>query len=114
MPYGTTQDSSLLISNANWAKSITTLVCSGPFKVRRMNYDDVDGFVLERNTYYFLDKTEDEIDDYVTPYRLICDYTTPIEEQLKKFDTEGAGSIYYLGNIPLSGRSTAAFKDLME
>ena len=52
--------------DANWAKSTTTMVCSGPFKVRRMNYEDKDGFVLERNSYYFLDKKEDDIDDYVT------------------------------------------------
>lgn len=100
--------------DANWAKSTTTLVCSGPFKVRRMNYDDVDGFVLERNTYYFLDKTEDEIDDYVTPYRLICDFTQPIEKQLENFDTQAAGSLYFLGDIPLSGRTTAAFTALMK
>ncbi len=98
----------------NWAKTTTSMVCSGPFKVRRMNYDDKDGFVLERNTYYLLDKEKDDIDEYVTPYRLVCDFTTPIEEQLANFDTREEGSIYFLGNIPLSGRNTAKFAELME
>lgn len=101
-------------ANKDWAKKTTTLVCSGPFIVRKMNYDEKDGFILERNGYYLRDRQEDDIDEYVTPYRLICDYTTPIEEQLKNFDAEGAGAIYYLGNIPISGRSTAAFKELLE
>ncbi len=100
--------------NVNWAKNTTTMVCSGPFKVRRMNYDDVDGFVLERNSYYLRDKEKDDIDDYVTPYRLVCDFTTPIEKQLEKFDTQDVGSLYFLGNIPVSGRTTTAFSALME
>jgi ABC-type oligopeptide transport system substrate-binding subunit len=98
----------------NWAKTTTTLACSGPFRVRRMNYDDKDGFVLERNSYYFRDKKKDDVDKYVTPYRIICDFTTPIEEQLANFDTREVGSIYFLGNIPLSGRNTAAFSALVE
>ena len=98
----------------NWAKSTTTMVCSGPFKVRRMNYDDKDGFVLERNSYYLRDKSKDDLDKYVTPYRLVCDFTTPIEKQLENFDTRTEGSIYFLGNIPLSGRNTAAFADLLD
>ncbi len=100
--------------NADWAKKPTTMVCSGPFMVRKMAYEEQDGFILERNAYYFRDRQKDDLDEYVTPYRLVCDYTTPIEDQLKKFDAEGAGAIYYLGNIPVSGRTTAAFKALME
>lgn len=98
----------------NWAKTTTSMVCSGPFKVRRMNYEDKDGFVLERNTYYLLDKEKDDLDKHVTPYRLVCDFTTPIEEQLANFDTREAGSLYFLGNIPISGRNTAKFAELME
>lgn len=98
----------------NWAKTTTTMVFSGPFKVRRMDYDDKDGFVLERNTYYLRDKDKDDIDEYVTPFRLVCDFTTPIEKQLENFDTKEEGSIYFLGNIPLSGRNTTAFSALME
>lgn len=98
----------------DWAKNTTTMVCSGPFKVRRMAYDDKDGFVLERNTYYLRNKDKDDLDEYVTPFRLVCDFTTPIEKQLENFDTKTEGSLYFLGNIPISGRNTAAFSALME
>ncbi len=101
-------------SNKDWAKKTTTMVFSGPFIVRKMNYDEKDGFILERNAYYLRDRQEDDLDEYVTPYRLVCDYTTPIEDQLAKFDAEDAGALYYLGNIPVSGRSTAAFSALLE
>ena len=100
--------------DVNWAKTTTTMVCSGPFKVRRMNYDDKDGFVLERNTYYLRDKDKDDLGKYVTPYRLVCDFTTPIEKQLENFDTRKEGSIYFLGNIPLSARNTDLFATLKE
>ncbi len=103
--------------NADWAKSTTALYCSGPFMVRSMNYDEEDGFVLERNSYYYRQRSaekSDPIDKYVTPFRLVCDYTKPIEEQLANFDTREAGSLYYLGNIPVAGRSAEAFADLLE
>ena len=90
------------------------MVFSGPFIVRKMDYDEKDGFILERNAYYLRDRQEDDLDEYVTPFRLVCDYTTPVEEQLKNFDAEGAGSLYYLGNIPLAGRTTTTFAELME
>ena len=101
-------------ANKDWAKKPSTMVFSGPFIVRKMDYDEKDGFILERNAYYLRDRQEDDLDEYVTPFRLVCDYTTPVEEQLKNFDAEGAGSLYYLGNIPLAGRTTTTFAELME
>ncbi|MBE6629917.1 MAG: hypothetical protein E7624_03595 [Ruminococcaceae bacterium] len=100
--------------NADWAKKTTTMVCSGPFMVRRMDYDVKDGFILERNSYYYRDRQEDEIDKYVTPFRLIADFTTPVEEQLAHFDTGAVGSLYYLGNIPMAARTTDAFNTLLQ
>ena len=100
--------------NADWAKKTSTLVCSGPFMVRLMNYGEKDGFILERNSYYYRDRTKDDLDKFVTPFRLVCDFTTPIADQLAAFNTGAAGSLYYLGNIPVSGRTTDAFKALME
>lgn len=100
--------------NADWAKKSTTLVCSGPFKVNKMQYDEKDGFILERNAYYMRDRQKDDVDEYITPFRLVCDFTTPIEDQIAKFDAEGVGAIYYLGNIPVSGRTTAAFAELLK
>lgn len=96
--------------NADWAKSTTSLYCSGPFMVRSMNYDEKDGFVLERNSYYYRQRTlekSDRLDKYVTPFRLVCDYTTPVEEQLATFgNKKEAGALYYLGSIPVSARKT--------
>lgn len=100
--------------NADWAKKTNTLVCSGPFMVRMMDYNVKDGFVLERNSYYYRDRAKDDIDKYVTPYRLVADFTTPVEEQLANFNTGNVGSLYYLGNVPVSARTSDAFKALME
>lgn len=100
--------------NADWAKKSTTMVCSGPFKVNKMQYDQKDGFILERNAYYMRDRQKDDVDKYITPFRLVCDFTTPIEDQIAKFDAEGVGALYFLGNIPVSGRTTTAFAPLLE
>ncbi len=94
--------------NSDWAKSTTSLYCSGPFIVRSMNYEEKDGFVLERNSYYYRERSlekSDRIDKYVTPFRLVCDYTVPVEEQLANFGKKEVGALYYLGSIPVSARS---------
>ncbi len=94
--------------NSDWAKSTTSLYCSGPFLLRSMNYGEKDGFVLERNSYYYRERSaekSDRIDKYVTPFRLVCDFTTPVEEQLANFGKKEAGALYYLGSIPVAARS---------
>ena len=103
--------------NIDWAKSTTELYCSGPFVVRSMAYNEKDGFILERNSYYYRERTaekSDAIDKYVTPFRLICDFTIPVEEQIANFDSREVGSLYYLGNIPVAGRNLAAFQKLLK
>ncbi len=101
--------------DANWAKSVTTMKFSGPFIIRSMDYAEKDGFVLERNPYYYRDREKEEkIDKYVTPFRLVADFTTPIAEQLANYDTREAGSLYFLGNIPLSGRHADEFAALLD
>lgn len=95
--------------NSDWAKSTTSLYCSGPFMVRAMNYEEKDGFVLERNSYYYRKRSlekSDRIDKYVTPFRLVCDYTTPFEDQLAAYNSKEAGALYYLGSIPVASRTT--------
>ena len=101
--------------NADWAKKTSSMVCSGPFMVRLMDYDQKDGFILERNSYYYRDREKDDAyDKYVTPFRLVCDFTTDIATQLANFNTGEVGSLYYLGNIPLAGRNAEAFTALLE
>ena len=101
--------------NADWAKKTSTLVCSGPYLVRMMDYGTKDGFVLERNSYYYRDREKNEAyDKYVKPFRLVCDFTTPIEEQLVNFNGKETGAIFFLGNIPLAGRKSDAFAQILK
>ncbi len=92
----------------DWAKKAATIVTSGPFKVRQTNYKDGEAkLVLERNDKYRRDKNKDAIDKYVTPYRLIIDYSMTDEEIQKAYEE---GSIVFVGDIPLSLRGT--YKDV--
>ena len=101
-------------SNADWAKSRSTLICSGPFQMRSMNWTEADGFILERNAYYYRDRTKDDIDKYVSPFRIIVDYATDPAEQFKLFDSNEKGAIYYFGHIPLSVRKDGSFEKLLK
>ena len=99
----------------DWAKKPATMVCSGPFTLRRVSYDkDNRGITLERNAYYLRDKEVDKLDKQVTPYRLVIDYTKTAEEIMAAYE---AGEIFFVGDIPLSARSAytkkAEVNDLM-
>ena len=101
-------------TNVNWAKKNNTIVASGPFIVRSMSFTEKDGFVLERNSYYYRNRTKDDLDKYVTPFRIVIDYTTDPVEQLKLFGSEEAGAVYYFGHIPLAARTSGDFAELLE
>lgn len=93
---------------ADWAKKPATMVCSGPFTIRKVSYEeDTKGLTLERNAYYMRDKEKDALDKSVTPYRLIIDYTKSEEEIMQAYE---AGEIFYVGEIPLSARAIYADK----
>lgn len=90
----------------DWAKKPATMVCSGPFTLRKVSYDkDNRTLVLERNAYYLRDKEVDALDKKVTPYRLVIDYTKSDEEIMTAYE---AGEIFYVGDIPLSVRGDYA------
>ena len=101
-------------TDANWDKKSSKMVASGPFIVRSMNFTEKDGFVLERNSYYYRDRQKDKLDKYVTPFRIVVDYSTDPVEQLKLFDSEEAGALYYFGHIPLAARTSGDFAALLE
>ncbi len=87
----------------DWAKSTTTIVTSGPFRIRTLSYEkDKAGLVLERNSYYRRDFMNDPVDKSVTPYRLIIDFTKSDEDILTAYEN---GEIFYVGNIPYSLRT---------
>lgn len=98
----------IVSKNDDWAKKPATTVCSGPFTLRSTNYKaGEESMTLERNPYYFRDKTKDALDKSVTPYRLIIDFAATDEELQAKFD---GGELFYIGEIPMSLRATYADK----
>ncbi len=101
-------------TNADWGKKVASMVCSGPFIVRSMNYDEKDGFILERNSYYYRDRAKDEVDVSVDPYRIIVDFTTPSIEQLKSFDSKDKNAIYYFGNLDVAARGSDSVADILK
>ena len=89
--------------NPDWAKKPVTSVYSGPFIIRKVSYEDNDRqLVLERNAYYYRNRFEDAVDKYVTPYKIIIDYTKTAEEQLEMYN---AGQVLYVGDIPVALRA---------
>ena len=92
----------------DWAKKPATMVCSGPFTIRKVSYEKgSEGLTLERNAYYMRDKEKDALDKSVTPYRLIVDYTKSESEIIQAYE---AGEIFYVGEIPFSARANYADK----
>ncbi len=116
-------------TNADWAKKGSTIATSGPFKLGKVfyaetgetAYDDralrsdgtygygnsnkvkeISYFILERNSYYYRDTKRDDIDESVTPYRLLVDCTKTPEELLADYKDN---KLFYIGNIPLSLRT---------
>lgn len=90
----------IVSSNPDWSKSVSSIACSGPFTLREVTYGK--SLTLERNSYYMRNRAKDSIKKYVTPYRLVIDFTKTAEEQLDAFEN---GDIEYLGYIPLESRS---------
>ena len=120
----------------DWAKKPGTMVCSGPFKLGRINwkYDgtkqfdptapttDADGyliygddfntqlitdFILERNAYYYRNADEDEsLFKSVTPYRICVDCSLTDEQLVAAYE---AGMVMYVGDIPMSLRKDSVF-----
>lgn len=92
----------------NWGKAGDAVVCSGPFIINSMNFTEKDGFVLERNGYYFRDRMKDDYDVSVKPYRIVVDYSKSAADQIANYNTGEEGNIYYFGYIPLSARGEKA------
>ena len=115
----------------DWAKKPGTMVCSGPFKLGRINvktseedtyfdatheYKDINGFnkvgqdgkvqtitdfTLERNMYYFRDYEEDRLKKSVTPYKICVDCSLTDDQLAAMYD---AGLVMYISDVPLALR----------
>ena len=87
----------------DWAKKPVTMVCSGPFMIRKVSYESGKcQLLLERNSYYFRNREKDAEDKYVTPYRIYVDYEYEIEDQVALFNN---GQSLLVGEIPLALRA---------
>lgn len=91
----------------DWSKNLVSIVFSGPFIMKSMSFTEKDGFVLERNSYYYRDRLEDAEDATVKPYRLIIDFSTPADKQFANFNKDEKGALQYFGYIPLACRTDA-------
>ncbi len=122
----------------DWAKKPGTMVCSGPYKLARVNvktddeqqyfdssykYEDEKGniisgkdfyaqtitdFILERNVYYFRDVEEDALKKSVKPYRICVDCSLTDEQLAAMYE---AGMVMYISDIPLSLRKEGTLAD---
>ena len=101
----------IVAKNSDWAKKSATIVCSGPFIIRSTDYGmdpriDEENInkelVLERNSYYYRDKLEDDIDVSVSPYKIKVTYESTPEEQI---DLYNGGTLFFLNYIALSRRA---------
>ena len=84
----------------NWATSSSTMVASGPFAVNNFSYGK--SVTFERNSYYYRDKSKDNLDKYVKPYRINVTFAKNVEDELAKYEN---GEIFYLGDIPVENRA---------
>ncbi|MHC1695341.1 MAG: ABC transporter substrate-binding protein [Eubacteriales bacterium] len=82
-----------------WTDKASTIVTNGPFAIKAMEYQKQ--LVLERSTFYMtqVGKTE-KADKYVTPYRLVINYSGSADTDLpKQIEAFNSGKIFYLGGI---------------
>ena len=73
-----------------------------------------DRLVLERNSYYYRDETEDALDKSVIPYRLVCIYqeesvgssladgATALTQAQYQYNRYTEGKIYYLNDFDIN------------
>ena len=132
-----------ITAKPDWAKKPATIVCSGPFKLGRVEFVETSGtkyfdanyeytetgsdevtvgkdfkealikfLIIERNSYYYRDaEKEEKLDKYVTPYRIIVDFSMTDDQIAAAYDT---GALLYIDNIPYSWRNNDDYADLIE
>ncbi len=83
-------------SNA-WATTATTLVCSGPFFIRKLEDTLGKEWTLERNKYYSANPDAEEAPDkHVTPYKIIIHYEFSMDEVMEAYNN---GTLFYVGGM---------------
>ncbi|MBO4868537.1 MAG: hypothetical protein J5585_02365 [Clostridia bacterium] len=81
----------------SWATVATSLVCSGPFFIRKLETELGKEWTLERNKYYNANPDKEERPDkYVTPYKIIIHYEFTLDEVLEAYNN---GTLFYVGTL---------------
>lgn len=94
---------------AEWASNSSIVTFNGPFFIRNFTPGDI--LTLERNSYYDRDIEEDSVKKAVTPYRIVINFKLPegqTDLAQASLDAFLNGEIDYLGDLPLSARTSMA------
>ncbi len=94
----------------SWSTANTTMFTNGPFTVQ--SFYPGASLELVRNIYYRYNtedrKKEPTPSKYVTPYKIMVDYTLNSEEIMQKYED---GELFYIGEIPASKEIREAYKE---
>lgn len=83
--------------NTDWSTVATSLVCSGPFFIRKLDDDLNKEWQLERNKYYSSNPDANEAPDkYVKPYKIVIHYDFTLDEVLESYNN---GTLFYVGAL---------------
>ncbi len=83
--------------STDWSSTATSLVCSGPFFIRKIDSALDQEMVLERNKYYYTNpEREERVDKYVTPYRIIVHFDFTLDQVLEAYNN---GTLFYVGAL---------------
>ena len=80
--------------------TVNSIVTNGPFQVKQWTKD---GIVLERSSYYRNLGVEEKYTKYVTPYRIILNFTEDLDTQLAKKDATDSTKMFYFGKFTKDG-----------
>ncbi len=88
-----------------WGKNSTTIVTSGPFTVRTLDYD-LGEFTLERNMYYNYPSKDmvpegERPDKHVKPYQLVTNWKAALDELGDMFADQ---SLFLMSDMPVALR----------
>lgn len=80
--------------------TVNSIVTNGPFQVKQWTKD---GMVLERSSYYRNLGVDDKYTKYVTPYRIILNFTEDLDTQLAKKDAVDSTKMFYFADFTKDG-----------
>lgn len=80
--------------------TVNSIVTNGPFQVKQWTKDSL---ILERSSYYRNLGTEEKYTKYVTPYRIIINFTNDLDTQLEKYDAEDTTKVFFIGQFTKEG-----------